>query len=372
MADLRLGIVQDYVPQYRLKFFAGLVDRLFDVGIQCVVIAGAPTGSNIARNDAAPSSSWLRQVSPFEFSIGRSGPRVYGYGTSRNWRDCDGVIHSLRGTAIDLHLEILAKRFSGRRVGVWGHIGRTVNPPNAFDSMLERWQMRHSDHVFGYTQNCADAALAGGIPVEKVTTVMNSTDVETLKDACQALSNQDVSNFIDRHSLIPGKVFGFIGGLDSPKRIDFLAEVLEHLWRADRDIKLVVGGTGVDQRLLTPARERRQVIMLGYSGPSDKAMIMSVSQSLLNPGRIGLIAVDALAVGIPILTTDWKLHAPEYDYLRHGRDVLVSRGTVGDFSDLALRMRSADGTLPRHSGRPYPSIDKMIANFARGVEKMFA
>lgn len=372
MADLRLGIVQDYVPQFRVAFFEGLIDRLSGAGIQCVVIAGEPTGSQAARSDAAQPLNWLRQASAHEFRIGRTGPRVYGFATTRNWRDCDGVIHALRGTAIDLHMELLAKGSSGRRVGVWGHIGRTVNPPNALDAILERWQMRHSDHVFGYTRQCADAALTAGVPADKITGVMNSIDVEALLNAYQALDSNKVASFIDRHSLIPGKLFGFIGGLDSSKRIDFLAEVLEYLWRTDRDVKVIVGGDGDDRRLLVPARERGQVIMLGYSGPIEKAMIMRISQALINPGRIGLVAVDALAIGIPILTTDRNFHAPEYDYLRRGRDVFESRNTVSDFSHLALRMINSDEFIPLHEGRPYPSLDEMVENFTLGVQKMFA
>ncbi|WP_396932401.1 glycosyltransferase [Mycolicibacterium sp.] len=372
MADLRLGIVQDYVPQFRVAFFEGLIDRLSGAGIECVVIAGEPTGSQAARSDAAQPLNSLRQASAHEVRIGPNGPRVYGFGSSRNWRDCDGVIHALRGTAIDLHMEILAKRFSGRRVGVWGHIGRKVNSPNALDVMLERWQMRHSDHVFGYTRECADAALAAGMPAGKITAVMNSIEVDTLLDAYRALDREKVETFINRHSLTPGKIFGFIGGLDSSKRIDFLAEVLEYLWRSDRDVKIIVGGKGDNQGLLEPARERGQVIMLGFSGPVEKAMIMKTSQALVNPGRIGLVAVDALAVGIPILATDWNFHAPEYDYLERGHDVLESRNVVSDFGKLVLQATASGESIPLHEGRPYPSLDQMVENFALGVQKMFA
>jgi len=372
MAALQLGIVQDYVPRYRFPFFEGLVDRLSDAGVRCVVIAGQPTGSLAGRGDATETASWLRQAAPHELVVGRNGPRVYGYGTSRHWRDCDGVIHLLRGTAIDLHLELLTKKRSGRRVGVWGHIGRTIGPPNPVDTMLERWQMRHSDHIFGYTQQCAEAALAEGISAEKVTPVMNSIDVSALLDAYQILSTNDVKDFAEQYSLTPGKTFGFIGGLDAPKRVDFLAEVLDYLWRVDGQIKLVVGGTGELHHLLAPAIQRGQVVMLGYSGSNDKALIMRISQALLNPGRIGLVAVDSLAVGIPILTTDWKFHAPEYDYLAPERDVFESRNSVAEFSQLIIRTSNNEKVWPIHSRKSYPLLNDMINNFARGVQKMFA
>lgn len=372
MPKLKLGIVQDYVPRYRLPFFEGLLDRLSTMGIECIVIAGVPYGSYTARSDAARNMSWLRQVPRHELSIGRNGPRVYGYATSRNWRDCDGVIHSLRGTAIDLHMEILTKSYTGRKIGVWGHIGRNIKPPNGLDKTLERWQMHHSDYVFGYTQECAEAARAAGMPAAKVTAVMNSVDVEPLLGAYRALKHEDIQNFIDRHSMTPGKIFGFIGGLDSPKRIDFLAGVLDRLWRLDPDIKLVIGGTGDHAQMLTPAEGRGQVVMLGYSGPSENAMIMRIAQALVNPGRIGLLAVEALATGIPILTTDWNFHAPEFDYLSLSQDVLISSNSLEDFTALIFGMGNAGMILPRHSPRPYPSIDGMVENFALGVQRMFS
>lgn len=372
MTDLRLGIVQDYVPRYRVRFFDGLVGRLSEVGVDCVVIAGLPAGSQAVRGDASASPDWLRRADPREISVGRGGPRFVGYGTDRYWRDCDGVIMGLRGTAVDLHLEILRKRFSGRRIGVWGHLSRSVNPPNAVDLALERWQMRRTDHVFAYTKEGAEHAVAAGIRPQQVTAVMNSTDVTALIDAYEKLGPTDVRDFMDRYALTPGKTFGFVGGVDAPKRIPFLVNVLEALWEYDREVKLVLGGSGDQQALLTPAVLRGQVVPLGYAGSADKALIMRSSQALINPGRIGLVAVESLAVGIPILTTDWKFHAPEFDYLEPGQDVFVSRDDVNAFAQLVLT-HSGPGRVEReHIGKKYPTVDQMIENYLVGVQAMFA
>lgn len=371
MTELRLAIVQDYVPRYRVPFFDGLVRRLSDAGIECVVIAGEPTGSQAARGDAARPLAWLKKASAREFRVGASGPRVYGFGNSRHWRDCDGVIHGLRGASIDLHMSLLTKKFTGLRVGAWGHIGRTVNAPNAVDVMLERWQMRHSDHVFGYTQMCAEAAQAAGVPAEKITAVMNSVDVTALLDAYRSIDAHQALEFLRAHSLTPGKVFGIIGGLDASKRIEFIAETLDCIWKSDPEVAFVVGGEGSQKGMLDAAVQRGQVVMLGYSGAFEKSMIMRVSQALINPGRIGLLAVEALAVGIPILATKWNFHAPEYDYLANDLDVFESNDTVADFSAQIRNFVNAEPELPQHSGRPYPLLDDMIENYASGVEKMF-
>ena len=364
--------MQSFVPQYRVPFFEHLVERLAFEGINCVVVAGKQSEWAAARGHPPVAADWLRQVDdPRELSFGRSGPRFYGYGTDRYWRDCDGVVMTHRGTDIDLNLELFRKRVSGRRVGVWGHLSRAVKSPNPIDLAVERWQMRRSDHVFAYTQQGAEVAVAVGVRPEKVTAVMNSVDVHELVEAYRTLTEAEIQHFSEVHSLVPGKIFGYIGGLDAAKRIDFLSEVLDYLWASDRQIKLLVAGRGNQHEMLSSAARRGQVVMLGYGGPLEKGLVTRSSQALINPGRIGLVAVDGLAIGIPILTTNWDFHAPEYDYLSPGRDVFASTNEVAGFAELIVGHSNVDGRMPNHTGKPYPGIEEMARNFASGVQSMF-
>lgn len=275
-----------------------------------------------------------------------------------------------RGTDIDLNLELLRTRFSGRRVGVWGHLSRSVKAPHPLDLAVELWQMRRCDHVFAYTRQGADLAIAEGLPPGKVTAVMNSVEVDEMVAAFRNVSNADVEKFVASRALVPGKIFGYIGGIDSAKRIDFLSEALAEVWQIDPQIKIVIAGRGNQEELLKPAVDRGQAVMLGYGGPTEKALVGKVSQALVNPGRVGLVAVDCLAIGLPILTTDWDFHAPEYDYLTPGCDVFASPNDVAAFARLIVQNASDDGKLPQHSGQSYPTLDDMVRNFAAGVYAM--
>jgi glycosyltransferase involved in cell wall biosynthesis len=277
----------------------------------------------------------------------------------------------LRGTAIDLNLELLRKKRSGRKLGVWAHLSRAVKPPNALDLAVERWQMRRCDHIFAYTQQGADVAIGLGLPPHKVTAVMNSVDVSDLIHYYQKTSEQELSAFIATHGLIAGKTFAFIGGLDFWKRTTFLSKALDYLWTADPTIKLLIAGAGDEECLLDASADRGQVVKLGYCGPAEKAMVCRVSEAILCPGRIGLVAVDALAVGIPILTTKWGFHAPEYDYLAPGNDVVASADDPLAFCNLVLSVTNSTGVLPEHVGKRFPTIEDMVHNFAAGVRQMF-
>ena len=242
--------------------------------------------------------------------------------------------------------------------------------PNFVDLAIEHWQMRRSDRVFSYTQKGVGVAVAAGVPPEKVTALMNSMDVSILLDAYRNLESSEIEAIQDHYSLTPGKTFGFIGRLDPEKRIDFLVEVLDHIWQEDREIKFLIGGRGGQQDLLTAAVGRGQVHMLGYAGPSEKAMTLRLSQGLVNPGGIGLVAVECLAIGLPICTATVNSHGPEFDYLEVGKDVFVSRDEVSDFARLILAHTKTAGSLPEHVGRPYPTIDEMIQRFADGIKEM--
>lgn len=373
MKDQRIAVVQDYVPRYRVEFFNRLVDQLRDAGLECIVVAGPSPSYNAGRGDAVDSAPWMRQVDPpREFFLLNRAPRIFGYGTDRHWRDCGSVILGLRGASIDLSLELLRKRHRRRKVGVWGHLSRSVNPPNAVDLAIEGWQMRQSDHVFAYTQSGTDQAVADGIPRNKVTTVMNSIETDELIAEHDKFTAVDLLAFCDKYALTSGKIFAFIGGLDVSKRIKFLVETLDILWTLDRDVKLLVVGRGAQEEMLSGAVHRGQVVMFGYGGPAEKGLVCRLSQAVVNPGRIGLVAVDTKAVGIPILTTSWKLHAPEYEYLEPGVDVFGSVDNPSEFATLMISFLSVGTQFRERLVRDYPTIDRMALNFAAGVLEMLA
>lgn len=76
----------------------------------------------------------------------------------------------------------------------------------------------------------------------------------------------------------------------------------------------------VDAIRLIPYADRRTLATLG-----------KIAQVCVMPGRVGLVAVDAMTLGLPIITTDWPFHAPERDYLTSEFSV-VTKQTAGSFA----------------------------------------
>lgn len=371
MSRRTVAIVQSYVARYRVEFYNRLSHKLAGHGFDLRVVAGSPGGVQALRGDGTEQSQWLRFAQPHRKSIGNKAIPPF-YGTTRHWRDCDGVILTLRGNSFDLNAELARKPFSRRRVATWGHVGAFVKDPNPVDTAIERRQMILCDHVFAYTQAGADVALESGIATNKVTAVMNSTDVSETLAQSDSISRESIDEFEWRHGLTRGKTFGYIGGIDSPKRVDLLAVALDIVWERDPHIKFIVGGRGDKEHLLSSAADRGQVIRLGYAGPHEKALINHVSEYIVNPGRIGLLAVECMAMSLPILTTDWKYHGPEYEYLTEGVDVFTSSSDPERFADLICSRTARADQCRRPQPGPYPTLNSMVDNFASGVLRMMS
>ena len=172
--------------------------------------------------------------------------------------------------------------------------------------------------------------------------------------------------FKAENMIASGRLFAYLGGLDGSKRVDFLAATLDELHERGSDVHLMVGGAGKESFLLQEARDRGQVSALGYVQGSAKAAVLKSSIGIVNPGRVGLLAVDALVAGRPILTTDWKYHAPEIEYLEPGKSLFTSIDTAPAFAALIDDFRP----LGNVDGGSAPTLDAMVKNFSKGIRAM--
>jgi hypothetical protein len=96
-----------------------------------------------------------------------------------------------------------------------------------------------------------------------------------------------------------------------------------------------------------------------------------VGGAILMPGRIGLVAVDALALKLPVLTTDWKYHAPEAEYLAEGHSMHILPNDPYEFAKSAISFLATSRSHEKNDIQwQYPTIEAMVNNFAEGIVSM--
>lgn len=358
-----LTIVQPYVPSYRVPFFSALSDHLRSTGIELTVVAGLPAGDQALRGDATQVDShrWLHLQRRRNLHIGTRSLQVSS--DRALWKHTHGVILPLQATLPDFHLAAWNKSLAGApRVGYWGHVAPYVREANVLDVKIEARRMRKADHVFAYTSVGAEAATSAGVEVERVTAVMNSVDTSLLENMTRA----DLP-------LAPTPYVAYLGALDASKNVAFLVDVIDWIWRQDPEVKIRIGGDGRDRRLLQGAVDRGQVELLGFLDGAQKAELLASASVLINPGRIGLVAIDALASGTPLVALTDSFDAPEAEYLEDNESIFRCSSEAEAFARRTIDIyRTYDPAVARPGRWSYPHLEDMVANFSTGVRRMLA
>jgi glycosyltransferase involved in cell wall biosynthesis len=374
MKRQRLLIVQPYVPQYRVSFFHTLHEILRDIDIDLTVAAGHPVGRQAHRQDGVDAADWLITLTQTAISIGGRDLRVRHFGDFLNRVKPELVIVEQAIKNLDTYALLMRSRQAGLpRVAMWGH-GRTYteNRGPAHEA-FKMWLTRKSSWFFAYTDGGARYLESRGYPADQITVVKNSTDTRSLRRDIDAVSADDIASFHSRHGTSPGATALFIGGVDGSKGIDFLVEAAQRVSATNPRFMLVIAGEGSQVSQLRALEASGSPFrVLGRLTDRSLATALVCADVLLVPRVVGLVAVDSLCSGVPLVTTAGANHAPEFEYLRDGITTIVSAPDVDSFSRHVMylleheeeRARMAQECL--NAGRGF-GTSLMAQRFAEGV-----
>jgi glycosyltransferase involved in cell wall biosynthesis len=335
-------VIQPYVPAYRRPFFLALIERLQSADIDLVVAAGRPTGIQAARGDDVGLPDLVRLR---ERQISFRGRSISHRQIGAVVAGADLVVLEQARRNLEMYQLLLGPR-GGRRVALWGH-GRTVSrSASRLEHKLLDAMTRRADWFFAYTEAGAQHVVSNGFPEERCTVVHNATDSRSLHHAVESVAPERLEAFRQAHDLAGSSTAIFVGGLDASKRIDFLVDAVSRIAAQVPGFRLLIAGLGVDEpKVLAAKRAGAPIVLLGDRRGDDLAVAARASEMILMPGRVGLIAVDSFAMGLPIVTTDWSHHAPEFDYLQPGIDSVVAANDPDAFASAAIRLLSMPADL---------------------------
>ncbi|WFR68146.1 glycosyltransferase [Curtobacterium flaccumfaciens] len=192
----------------------------------------------------------------------------------------------------------------------------------------------------------------------RIHAIGNSTDTATLRQAVDSLT--DLEREEARTILGDGARALFIGGLDASKNITQLLSSARSARLHDPSFKLVVVGKGPLDSEVEAASSAGDVVHIPAARGRTLAALASRCESIWMPGRVGLVAVDALALGLPVITVEHRYHAPEIDFLEPGEVFFVPSEPAA----FAANAREA----ARHANARRPSED--LPSVARVAERM--
>lgn len=360
-------ITQEHMPAFRVGFYEILRRKLAAEGVKLDVIY-APNQRNTF---VTAEVDWAIKV-PIHWLRGKIGWQPV-------LRHCLGrdlvVVQQETKYLVNPVLQLWSK-LGGPKVAYWGH-GKNFQAadPDSRGERIKAWLSRHVDWWFAYNRLSGDAVRAIGFPNDRITEVMNSIDTALLRRTMEETSPQTLIDLKKELHIDSQQVAVYTGGLYKAKRIEFLLQAALAIRERVPDFHLIVIGHGPDEAIIKAAAAKHPWIHpVGPKDDRGKVPYWMISKLLLVPGLVGLVVVDALALGVPLITTDYPFHSPEIDYLVNGGNGLLvpcgedSRIYADAVSDLledeAKRLLLAE--TARRDGERY-SFDAMAANFTEGV-----
>lgn len=360
MTTDRVVFVQPYLARYREPFYEQLQEQLSRAGMQIEVAVGR-VQSGRQDEGAFPVSLWPDRLAPL--TADRLRLRLGRLSHS------DLVVMEQAVKNLDAWTQLL--RWDRKRPGLalWGH-GRTYSQTSRTARVLKSAMTKRADWFFAYTQAGAQAVVHGGFPRSRVTVVGNTIDTAALSRDLATVDAAQIDAFRASMGLTAGRTALFLGSVDRTKDIDILIRSTELLRECLPGFVLLVAGHGPAMADLAASPAVR---LLGRVDGQEKALALRCADLLTVPGAVGLVAVDSLVAGVPMVYREGEGHGPEVAYLngQTAMSVPAEAGVRGYAQAVADLLRDESrrrrmGELCRASAAQY-AMPNMVSAFRDGL-----
>jgi len=361
------------LTHYRVEFHDLVRRKLASEGVDYVLMYGQPSQREAAKHDTA-ELDWGEKVNNTYFQIG--GRLLTWQPLSlKNLRSTDLLILGQENKLLVNYILQMTPSFLRPRLAFWGHGRNLQGRPSGLAERWKRFWVGRVDWWFCYTERTRDYITGLGFPVQRTTVFNNSVDTARLSELAEELPPpMEIRRSLGIHGHFVGI---FVGGLYADKRLEFLIASADLVRREVPTFELLVVGDGEDRPFIEAAAATRPWLhVYGAKFGLEKAALMKASDLFLMPGLLGLAVLDAYAIGLPVITTNFPRHSPEIAYLEHGRQGLI----VAPYDDTSIYAEQISKLLQdpsrlselkraaRASSKLY-SAEKMANLFVDGVIK---
>jgi len=367
-------IFQRRMTEYRVPLFDLLREKVQDRGVGLTVVYGDPTPEEAARKDRG-ELDWGLKVKNRYLRVG-TARAVFGGIPAAILQEQDLLVIPHENSLLFNYWLLLKRLFGKSRIAYWGH-GTNFGDLDAqsYGNRVRAWTIPLVDWWFAYTALSVRKVMEAGFPEERITCLNNAIDTRELKALRESIHPFEVEQLRQELGLKGNSVGIFIGSMHSDKRIDFLCSSAEEIKRILPEFELIMIGDGPLKGIVEDfAASRPWCMWAGALHGRQKAAYLSLGRVILNPGLVGLGILDSFVFGLPMVTTDCKIHSPEIAYLESGRNGLMVedsreafvQGVVRLLRDKAQGERMADACLQDASRY---SIEGMVDAFTDGIVK---
>ena len=265
----------------------------------------------------------------------------------------------------------------GPRIAFWGHGRNFAADPGSVAERAKASISRRAHWWFAYTSRSADIVTDLGFDASRITVVNNAIDTKVLKAQVDGVDHARLTVLRQELGIGPGPIGLFLGTLRADKDLQGLVEAGHHIHREHPGFRLlVVGGGPLEDDVRRWAEQQPWLHYLGERYGHDRAELLTLADLVLLPGWVGLVVLDAIVAGTPLITSGDSPHGPEIAYLRDGvNGLLVAHGSdPRTYAHAVLRVLDDPELLQSlvlgcAADRDLYSIESMVRRFGDGIRQ---
>lgn len=369
----KVVIIQRRMVHYRLELFHKLRERLAENKVELKVIHGQCSVAEEAKLDTGTLS----------FATVRKNfySKVFGAllcFLNIKVRDIKGadllIIPQENSFLINYLILLFRKPLKIKSVAFWGH-GKNfqASDGNSRSEKLKEFLLHKVDWWFCYTEMSQKVLVQCGFDEKRITDLQNSIDTNALRDRLEDVTDHMKADFIDKYDLCGKPILLYLGSMYKEKEISFLLKALLEIKRLVPSAVIFWGGSGPDSTIVEKfCRDNEWSHYLGALHGYDKALVLSLSKVIVNPGLVGLGVLDSFVSHKPLISSHCGNHSPEVVYLKTGINGLITEFDKKAYANGVAEVLNSEtlyGSLVKgckESSEKY-TVDNMSCNFSRGI-----
>ena len=360
-----VAILQESLENYRIRFFDLLQEILEGHGIEMTLYVHETGLPDHLRNRP--------YIKPLK-GLGKGLARLAQLPSEA--KHADLLIQPQQVRHLSFLFTLLIRKATQRKNAFWGH-GRCFDPnfEHRWSEKLKRWFSKRVDWWFAYNDLSARIVNQLGFPSDRITSVMNSTDTTSLRRRLMEVKADGLDVWRQRLGIGSGPVGVFTGRLYINKRVEFTLAAAKEIRKRIPSFEMIFIGNGEDRDMVeTAVAEHPWIHYPGALNNNDKVPYWALADALLNPGVVGLVINDAMALGLPTITTNFPTHSPEIDYLHDGINGIITSPweDVQRFAEASVELLKNPSRLEAMKAAAFESgngfsAEIMASHFASGI-----
>ncbi len=328
----KVTIIQRILPHYRIPFFEALHRELARAGIELQLIYGQEYPGTVPRSELLKHPWTIRiENSYLNTPLGQ----VVWQACLSHLQDSDLIVFEQANSLILNYWLMISRGRRKHRLAFWGH-GRNfqARSGHSLRESVKKCFINQVDWWFAYTESSAKTVRESGFPPGRITVVQNAIDTNELESALARVTQADLDALRAHLGLANDHVALYCGGLYADKQLDFLIAACQAIRQRISNFNIIFIGNGPEQgKVEQAAQEHAWIHYVGPKFGQDKAMYFRASQALLMPGLVGLAIVDSFVAETPLFTTDIRSHSPEFSYLEHGMNGVLTPFSISHYAN---------------------------------------